>query len=364
MEYWLWLSAIKGLGPKNCQRLLDALGDPATIYQADYPTLTAIEGLGDRTARALLEARSLEGARRLREDCQKKRIHILTCRDPLYHPGLRQLDNPPLLLYLKGNLKPDRPSVALVGSRRCSDYGKKICLMTADYLARQGITVVSGMAQGIDGYAHTACLKAGGDTLAFLGSGLDHVYPADHRKLQEAIADRGALLTEYPPSLSPHPAYFPQRNRLISAWSDKVLLVEAGEKSGALITARLAKDLGKEVYVVPNEISRSTGRGANQLILEGARIFLDPSQLLFEGVKIKIKRPSTALALTPDERRVLESLDLSSQSLEVIAARTDMGPMDLLSLLSDMEISGKIRSLPGGSYQALVECEDGSKTPD
>ena len=116
MEYWLWLSAIKGLGPKSCQRLLDALGDPANIYQADYPTLTAIEGIGDRTARALLEARSLDEARRLLEDCQKKGIHILTCQDPLYHPGLRRLDNPPLLLYVKGRLLPDRPSVALVGS--------------------------------------------------------------------------------------------------------------------------------------------------------------------------------------------------------------------------------------------------------
>lgn len=228
--------------------------------------------------------------------------------------------------------------------------------MTADYLARQGITVVSGMAQGIDGYAHSACLKAGGYTLAFLGSGLDHVYPAQHRALMEAIADKGALLTEYPPSISPHPAFFPQRNRLISAWSDKVLLVEAGEKSGALITARLAKDLGKEVFVLPNEISRSTGRGANQLILEGAKIFLDPSQLLFENLKIKKKRPSTLLALTPDERRILEILDLSSQNLEVMATRTGMGPMDLLSLLSDMEMSGKIRSIPGGSYRALVDC--------
>ena len=355
MEYWLWLSAIKGLGPKSCQRLLDALGDPANIYQADYPTLTAIEGIGDRTAQALLDARSLEEARRLLEDCQKKEIQILTCQDPLYHPGLRLLDDPPLLLYVKGRLLPDRPSVALVGSRRCSDYGRKIFLMTADYLARQGITVVSGMAQGIDGYAHSACLKAGGYTLAFLGSGLDHVYPAQHRALMEAIADKGALLTEYPPSISPHPAFFPQRNRLISAWSDKILLVEAGEKSGALITARLAKDLGKEVFVLPNEISRSSGRGANQLILEGAKIFLDPGQLLFEDLKVKTKMPTTALTLTQYERNVLETLDLSSQSLEVIALRTGMGPMDLLSLLSDMEMSGKIRSLPGGSYQALVD---------
>lgn len=280
MKYWLWLWAVKGIGPVTGKHLLTRFGQPQAIYAAGESELLSIPGIGKATAATLRSERSLEKAKHILAECERAEIKILTSDNPLYPKSAKLAGNAPFLLFYKGEIRKDFHSVAIVGSRRCSEYGKEITMQTASFLARQGIAVISGMAKGIDGYAHTASLKAGGYTIAFMGCGLDICYPAEHSDLMKALISRGAVISEYPPGTAARAEHFPTRNRLICSWSDKVLVIEAAEKSGALITADFACKQDKDVFVLPGDVSRTTGKGSNKLLLGGAKAFLDPAQLL------------------------------------------------------------------------------------
>ena len=242
----------------------------------------------------------------------------------------------------------------------------------AQYLAQKGIAVVSGMAKGIDSYSHTACLKAGGRTLAFLGCGVDICYPKEHLRLMESIINQGAVLSEYLPGIQPKPEYFPRRNALISGWSDKLLVAEAAEKSGALITAGITKSQGKEVLVPPHDLFRSTGKGTNRLLQEGATLYLVPDQLwderlhkadegeiipLEEWLGDPLKTPDMDKGqdeeerrLTADELKVLDALESQSLTIEELQKKTGIGQLVLLDLLTEMELKGMIKAVPGGRF--------------
>ncbi|WP_206811100.1 DNA-processing protein DprA [Paradesulfitobacterium ferrireducens] len=368
--YWLWLAGLNGIGPVTQRKLLEALETPERIYLASAAEISQIAG---RAVAAILTAsRSLDSAKRQEEALDRLGIRLLTTDDPLYPEQAKCLSNAPVILYYRGRIRPKGQSIGIVGSRRCTPYGKQVAVEAATYLAEQGVTVISGMAKGIDSYAHTACLKAGGYTLAFLGNGVDVCYPAEHRGLMEEIIHHGAVISEYPPYTRPRQEYFPIRNALISAWSDKVLIVEAAEKSGALITAQKAIEQGREVFSVPNSIYAKESAGTNKLLSVGAKAYLGPEFLFASDpaqtadaadctspvkprharhTKKPSKKPSSiaknntglaTLVLTPLEQRILSRLT-QPLSLSSLLDLTDGDMQSLLDWICTMELEGKLK---------------------
>lgn len=263
MIYWIWLSELKGYGLAEKRRLIAGHGSPKAVYDA----------LSEKLEKPFL---CLDGAKRIWDDCIKKQVYITPYKDY----GIMDQNDLPLILYCRGEFRTGMRSVGIVGSRRCSEYGKSITGTIAKQLAARGVAIVSGMAKGIDSYAHGAALEVGGYTVAVLGCGIDICYPAEHRLLYESIIENGLVISEYSPG---HPAgneTFPRRNRIIAAFSDYVLVTEAGRISGALLTAEDSLLYGKRLYACPGPIDSKTSEGCNRLIAEGkARLYM-PGDLL------------------------------------------------------------------------------------
>lgn len=249
MIYWIWLTQIPFIGPVTIRYLIKELGDAEKIYQADYETLSKMSGLSARQKESIIKNHSLEKAKRIMDDCQNKNISILCWNDERYSLRAREPADAPPMLYYKGNIKKMDQTVGIVGARRCSQEAKQETVFLASEYTKTRIAVVSGMAKGIDSYAHTACLNAGGYTIAILGNGLDICYPSEHHKLMKCIEEKGLLLSEYPPGTPPSRYTFPRRNRLISSWSDKLIIIQAGKGSGALITAEYSRKYGRKVKI-------------------------------------------------------------------------------------------------------------------
>jgi len=364
--YWLWLAALKGVGPVTLRYLVMRLGSPKAVYTATQAELEATGGLRTQVVETILESRSMDQAKRIEELMLRQKIKLLTFVDPLYPPSVNNFANQPAVLYYKGTLLPPQASVGIVGSRRCTAYGKQVAAEAAVFLVQQGITVVSGLAKGIDSYAHTACLKAGGYTLAFIANGPDICYPAEHRLLMDQIIEHGAVLSPYPPGTRPRQEYFPLRNRLLSAWVDQLLVVEAGARSGALITANYALEQHRRVLAVPNSIYSPESYGTNRLLQTGAELYLEPKQLVkivhqspqqpsrntatselpiqASGTR-KTTEPQTQIS-SPQEQAILERL-YSNSSENPIAIRDLLDLVDgnlkaLLTLLCSLELEGKV----------------------
>ena len=369
MEYWIWLTLLKGIGPITAKRLIDEFGIPENIYNADFDHLTKVSGIGSVTANMILDSKSLGSSEIILNNCIKNNIKILTCCDSIYSDTFNKYQEMPIVLYYKGEIK-NKTGIAIVGSRRCSSYGKRVVVEAAEYLANNDIAVISGMAKGIDGYAHTACLNAGGYTVAFLGNGLDTCYPKEHKSLMESIIENGAVISEYPPRVTARAEHFPRRNFLISSFSEKVLVVEASKDSGALITASIAKSQGKKVVAVPSEIYSITGEGTNQLIFNGAEIYLNPKQLLpNHGETLNNKHDkfcmttddtniNKAYANTKALKRNINELELKifsvlrdgSKTLDEISTLIQKKPFEIIECITMLEIEGTVISLPGGRY--------------
>ncbi|HEY5556613.1 DNA-processing protein DprA [Acetobacterium sp.] len=369
MEYWIWLSQLKGIGPITQKRLLQHFKTPDCIYESSEEELLSIAGIGPILAQSIREARSLDGAFSILEELDNGGIKILIYDDPLY-PGItKEMADAPIVLYYKGTLQENSAGVGIVGSRRCTGYGKQIAIEAAQYLAQHDIPVISGLAKGIDGYAHTACLKAGGYTIAFLGNGLDINYPKEHADLQAGIEENGAVISEFLPKIKARPEHFPRRNALISSWSQKLLVVEASAKSGALITAELSKSLGREVLVPPHEIYSLNGKGTNGLIRKGAIPYLEPAQLLFNDYSagsdsgfdfldhlgiIKKNENSSIDTLnrnqTAVEKQIQTILMDSDKTIQEIGNLTGINQVKLMEHLSIMELEGLIESSAGGRF--------------
>ncbi len=354
MEYWLWLQLVEGIGSITERKLLEYFGNPKTIYEADQEQLQLVEGIGPKLATTIRSFRSLDQALRLQESIFKQEINILTIQDANYPEQLLQYLKAPTILYYKGKLKDSKAGVAVVGARRCSSYGKQVTLEAANYLAAHSIPVISGLAKGIDGYAHIACLKGNGYTMAVVAHGLDQCYPKEHRELMQAIIETGVVMSEYPPDTRPRQEYFPQRNALITGLCSKVLIVEAAQKSGALITAQLAKEQGKELFVPPHDIYSLSGIGCNRLIANGATVYLHPKQLLDAAHNLESEAKAfkaTLPELTEDEKKIGDCLANSKKTIEDIERETGINQLELLELLLVMELEGRIQALPGGRFR-------------
>lgn len=249
MIYWVWLSRIKGIGVQLQRALISHFKDPKEVYNATKEQLLKVKDFGPSRAEYVLKSRSLIEASRIIQDCQKKGIHLMTLNDDIYPKYAKEIYEMPILLYYKGHPIKDSIGSAVVGSRRCSKLGKERAIRIAYGLAENSIPVISGMAKGIDSYAHTACLKSGGYTVAVLGCGLDICYPSEHKLLMQRIEENGLLLSEYPPGTPADNHHFPKRNRIIAAWSKTIYIAEAGNKSGALITKEYGEKYGRDVIL-------------------------------------------------------------------------------------------------------------------
>ena len=279
----------------------------------------------------------------------------ITGSDPEYPNRLKEIKSPPKELYIKGRLPDEKAlSVAIVGARECSPYGRRMAQEIGAELARAGIQIISGMARGIDGAAQGGALSAGGATFAVLGCGVDVCYPSEHRKLYESLQKEGGILSELPPESPPLPQHFPARNRIISGLSDVVLVIEAREKSGSLITADLALEQGKDVYALPGPVNSNLSRGCNGLIKQGAGIvvsiedFMEELHISYSGKMEKIEE--NKILLESAEKLVYTCLDLYPKNLGTLVGETDLTIPELLNVLFRLELKGYIQEISKNYY--------------
>jgi DNA processing protein len=365
MIYWIWLSQLEGIGSYTQKLLLKYFYTPERIYHAELDELLECDGIGKERAQQIITLRSIEKAKRILEQCDKHNIALLTYEDHRYPEISKAISDMPILLYYKGQFIPNSTGSGIVGSRRCTDYGKEVAVNCATYLAKQHIPVISGMAKGIDSYAHTACLKADGYTVAVLGNGLDICYPSEHRYLMDQITEQGLLLSEYEPGKRPDRHHFPKRNRIIAAWSKKLLVVEAGIRSGALITADVAGQYGREVLAVPGRLDAPESVGTNELIAKGASIFLNQEQLLLEDSKqdtldqtqVPVHHKSEKInPQTNEEKELLRFIQNASGSMPVsiekITKKLQFSKEEVLEMLLVLELQDVV-VLNGDKVQLL-----------
>lgn len=352
-RYWVAFSRVGGIGAVRLRALLDAFGDLETAWRAPASELSRA-GLGPQTLASLLEARShldpeAELARVEQAGCQ-----VLTWEDESYPARLREITQPPPVLYMWGEILPqDRWAAAVVGTRRPTSYGQAAAREIAGALAASGLTVVSGLARGIDSLAHLAALDAGGRTLAVLGSGIDQLYPPEHRLLAERIAASGAVLTDYALGTKPEAGNFPPRNRIISGLALAVILVEAGEGSGALITADFAADQGREVFAVPGSIYSRASRGTNALIRTGANVLTSPDDVLEAlNLDVVVRQEAMSEALPEDdgERKVLGALTFEPTHVDEVQTRCGLPAAQVAASLAMLELKGRVRQVGGMQY--------------
>jgi len=359
---WLALARVKGLGAVSFKKLAARFVDPTAAFSAVLAELEQVEGLHRDTIDGIV---AFSDWAEIDEEIERARdagIAIVPFTNPNYPARLRTIADPPPFLYVKGNLlTDDDKAVAIVGSRSASEYGRRVARDLARGLASLGFTVVSGMARGIDGVAHQSALQAGGRTIAVLGSGVERAYPAEHDMLYRRIGENGAVVSELPIGTRPMAFNFPARNRLISGLSLGVVVVEATEKSGSLITATLAVEQGREVFAVPGEVGSSRSRGAHRLIRQGAKLVESVDDIIEEIAPQLLDRTGSATQRAPrvlpqnasDATRTIFAL-LQENTLQVdqVIERTGMSAAQVLETLLDLELQGLLRQLPGKIYRA------------
>jgi len=338
--------------------VLDYFGNPEIAWNAPAEALRAA-GLGERTVENLVSLRASDALERALNRIETLGITVLTWEDTAYPRRLKEIEQPPPVLYLRGELQvEDDWAVAVVGTRRLTPYGRQVAQEVASTLARNGVTVVSGLARGVDAVAHQAALSAGGRTLAVLGNGVDIVYPPEHRRLAEQIIAQGALLSDYPPGTQPDAANFPPRNRLISGLGMAVVIIEAGKTSGALITAAFAADQGRDVFAVPGNITALQSQGTNRLIRDGARPLLDPQEILEALDLTMVAEQRTArvvLPTDPIEAQLFTVLGQEPLHIDEIRGRTDLPIEKVTAALALMELKGMVRQVGGMNYVGVRE---------
>lgn len=355
----LRLMLVNGIGPRTWQALLEAFSSPAEVLAATSDQLQQVNGVGPKLAAAI---RQSDPKTALDEwhACQRDGVTLFLRGSEDYPGGLSRITDPPPVLYCRGDLRPaDELAVAIVGSRHCTAYGRQTAEKLAGALARAGITVVSGLARGIDASAHQGALNAGGRTLAVFATGLQTIYPPEHRDLAEAVAANGALLTESPLRQQPLPGLFPQRNRIIAGLSLGVIVIEAGRASGALHTARHAMEQNREVFAVPGRIDSEHSLGCLDLIRDGATLIRDVQDVLNALGPLTTPVPKAAvpeekihhpaeLLLSDQERAVLQCVTSDPLSIDEVVRAAGLETSRVLTTLTVLEMRQLVRRLPGG----------------
>jgi DNA processing protein len=351
--YWVGFNLVKGIGAVRFQALLDFFGDAQIAWQAPADALRAA-GLSQKIIENLVKVRRDVDLDMILEKIHAQGIDIKTWQDETYPRRLKEIDQAPPVLYIRGRLTlEDEWSVAIVGTRRITVYGRQVAEELASYLGRNGITVVSGMARGVDAVAHQAAIQAGGRTQAVFGCGVDRIYPPEHRKLADQIIAHGALISDYPPGTQPDAANFPPRNRIISGLSLATVVIEAGETSGALITATFAVEQGREVFSVPGNINAPQSKGTNRLIQQGARPLLNVEEVLEVLNLQQIQEARSARIILPadaKEAAVFKILSTEPIHVDEIRQRTGLPIEQVSATLTIMELKGMVRQVGGMNY--------------
>jgi DNA processing protein len=357
-QYWVGFNIVPGIGPAKFRALYDYFGGAGEAWRAGEATLRQV-GLDQRALDNLLQARRQLDLPAEMAQLEEANIQLLTWDDEDYPTYLKEIPDPPPVLFVRGELQlQDQWAVAVVGTRRASAYGRLATERLTGDLARSGVTIVSGLARGIDSVAHQAALDAGGRTIAVLGSGLGCIYPAEHRALAQRISTCGALVTEFHPDTRPEAGNFPRRNRIISGLALGVLVVEAGERSGASITANYALDQGRDVFAVPGNITSRTSVGTNRLIQGGAKLVITAEDILEElNMTMVAEQVATQLALpaTHEEAHLLQLLSDQPLHVDELSREAGMAVSQVTSTLTLMELKGMVRQLEGMSYIRLRE---------
>lgn len=357
-EYWVGFNLVKGIGAARLRLLLEAFGDVKTAWQAS-PLALRNAGLSSKLVETLVRVRNDIDLSAVWQRLEKQGIAVITWQDKHYPRRLREIDQPPPVLYTRGELLlEDEWAVAVVGTRRVTPYGRQITEQVATTLAHSGVTVVSGLAHGVDAIAHQAAINAGGRTIAVLGCGVDRIYPPDHRRLAERLLEHGALLSDYAPGTPPEAVNFPPRNRIISGLSMAVVVIEAGERSGALITAQFAAEQGREVFAVPGNINAPQSSGTNRLIQQGAHPLLEVRDLLDNLDLDLVTEQQTARKVIPADTLEAKLLSLLSQQplhVDEIRNQADMPIEKISAALTLMELKGLVRQVGGMQYVSVRE---------
>ena len=360
---YLTLTQVPGMGPARLKTLLTNCLSALGAFSAPFEFLCTLPGLSRAFATALRET-SLEVGRKVLQSASALGVEVLFPDDGRFPTQLATIPDPPPVLFAMGDGSlASRPAVAIVGSRDHSNYGGEVCRVLSRTAAGRGLAVVSGMARGLDAVAHRAALDCGGSTIGVLGNGHGVIYPAANRELYNLVAERGLLLSEFPPGERPHAGSFPRRNRLISGLCRVTVVVEAAAGSGALITAGTALDQGREVMAVPGSILSPVSVGTNRLIRDGAAPVLEPADLLHHFPEVEpahtdesfLAPAARALpeTLTPDERHLADLVGREAVHPDQLASRYNKPVAEVLALLSGLEIAGVVEQCPGRLFRRL-----------
>jgi len=352
--YWLALKNVPLVGNVTFRRLLDHFGVPEKVLSASESELAAVKGIPAAVVASLLTHDGSAWAKREWEITRKNGAWLVTLQDPEYPRLLRHLPDPPPYLYVKGSLENSATAIGIVGSRQASGYGIATTQKMARELARHGITVVSGMARGVDAAAHRGALLEQGTTIGVLGCGIDVIYPRENRSLFAEMASRGALLSEFPMGTVPLAENFPRRNRIISGISSGILVVEAAEGSGSLITAQCALEQGRDVYAIPGNIQSVTSRGTNRLIKQGAKLVETVEDILEDlpqqHGESAPSNPVPRITFSPQEAAIYSLLSSTTLHIDEIAARSSLTVAEVSAILLRLELNGVISQLPGKHF--------------
>ncbi|MGE4488467.1 MAG: DNA-processing protein DprA [Kiritimatiellales bacterium] len=357
-EAYIALNMIEGLGPVKVRALIDVLGSPSALFDPDLDDLQRVKGFGEKLSETVLAKRFEVDPQAELERADGLGVRILTPRDAAYPEALKAIYDPPLALYVRGELLPrDRHALAMVGSRKCTHYGLNVTDRLAYQLAQTGFTVVSGLARGIDTAAHEGALKGKGRTIAVLGSAIDQLYPPENAELAEAIAGSGAVISEYPFGRQADRQTFPYRNRIISGLSMGVLVVESGSKSGSLHTADAATEQGRSVFAVPGRIDSPASKGTNRLIKNGAKLVDNVDDILEEFELLvppgALEKPAEEVSarrevpLSEEEQALVKALWEEALDVDSLARAAGLPSYKVSALLVGLEMKRVVNMLPG-----------------
>jgi DNA processing protein len=351
------------MGPVRLRKLLEVFETPERVLAAKRDALRAVDGIGSEVADQIVSWENIVDLPGELERIRQLGVNVITAQSPLYPRQLREIHAPPIVLYVWGELiERDQHAIAVIGSRRTTHYGMESAKKLSYQLAYAGLTIISGLARGIDTSAHQGALAAKGRTIAVIGSGLSKLYPPENAALAEKIRNgNGAIVSEYSMEIEPDRQTFPMRNRIISGWSHGLLVVEAGLNSGALITVAQALEQGRSVYAVPGHINVPSAQGSNRLIQQGAKLVMDANDLLDDlQILLPETKPSPEAAvralplLTDEERRVYEAIKATETSIDDIATTSELPSGTVSSILLRLELKRLVKQLPGKYFVKLA----------
>jgi DNA processing protein len=360
LEACVALNMIPQMGPVRLRRLLDVFGSAEKILLARADEISAVSGIPSQLAENITRWQELADPTAELKKAADLDAHVITAGDDEYPPALREIHDPPIVLYVRGRITDrDRHAVAVVGSRRSSHYATECAKKLSFQMAYAGLTVISGLARGIDTAAHQGALAAKGRTLAVIGSGLAQLYPPENAELADRIATSGAVISEFPIDTKPDRQTFPIRNRIVTGMSFGVLVAEAGANSGALISANMAAEQGRTLYAVPGRIDSPAALGSNRLIQQGAKLVISVDDILDDLPLVFKNQPDLPSAppvanLTPEQQKILDALGTEEASLDSVIATTGLTPATVSSTLLALEIRKLVKQLPGKRFVKLV----------